>query len=299
VTVRHRRDRRGRTVRGSAGLLEREPALTAIAEILDAAHVGIGRGLFIEGHAGLGKTRLHEAALDRARSSDMRVLRAAGSELECNVTFGLAAQLLTSLLADLPEIRRRALLERAPERIRRLAGLGVDPDVTGVPNDHAAETQPVLVAIDDLHWADEASLEFIAYALQRIADLRVAMVMSSRPSAGHEENALLDRIAAHPRVRVERIGPLGEDAVLTLARRRLGLRANQALAHACLEVTTGNPFYVNGLLGALDTVIDRGPTCAASDRVGPGRGDPFPARPGRSPRPGRGGARPGGGRPRQ
>jgi DNA-binding CsgD family transcriptional regulator len=283
VTV---RNRRGRTVRGSAGLLEREPALTAITEIFDGAHVSSGRALLIEGHAGLGKTRLHEAALDRARSSDMRVLRAAGSELESNVSFGLAAQLLSSLLADLPEIRRRAVLERAPERIRRLAGLGVDPDVVGVPSDHplshalfsmivaAAETQPVLVAIDDLHWADEASLEFIAYALHRIAELRVAMVMSSRPTAGHEENATLNRIAAHPRVRVQRIGPLGEDAVLTLARRRLGLRANQELAHACLEVTTGNPFYVNELLGELDTVpgltgdqLARRATALAPDEV--------------------------------
>ena len=273
-------------VRGSVGLLEREPALTTITEVLDAAHVGSGRGLLIEGHAGLGKTRLHEAALDRARSSDMRVLRAAGSELECNVSFGLAAQLLTSLLADLPEIRRRAVLERAPDRIRRLAGLGVDPELAGVPNDHplshalfsmigdAAGTQPVLVAIDDLHWADEASLEFIAYTLQRIADLRVAVVMSSRPIGGQEGTAVLDRIAAHPRVLVQRITPLGEDAVLTLARRRLGLRANQALAHACLEVTTGNPFYVNELLGALDTVpgltgdqLARRATALAPDEV--------------------------------
>ena len=253
-------------MRGSAGLLEREPALTTIAEILDAAAVGSGRALLIEGHAGLGKTRLHEAALDRARAADMRVLRAAGSELERNVTFGLAAQLLSSLLGDLPEIRRRAILERAPERIRSLAGLGIDPDGPGVLNDHpmshalfamiadAAESQAVLLAIDDLHWADQASLEFIAYSLQRMSDLRVAMVMSSRPSAGQEENATLDRIAAHPRVLVERVEPLGESAVLTLARRRLGLRANEALAQACLQVTTGNPFYVNELLGALDTV---------------------------------------------
>jgi DNA-binding CsgD family transcriptional regulator len=268
--VRNRRERRGRPVRGSLGLLEREHPLGTIAETLDAAHLGSGRGLMFEGHAGLGKTRLHEATLDRARSLDFRVLRAAGSELEHNVSFGVAAQLLGSLLHGLPEIRRRAALESAPERIRRLAGFGVDTGVdTGADaplDDHplshalfsmigaAAETQPVLIAVDDLHWADPASLEFIVYALQRIAELRVAIVMASRPGAGQEAVAALDRIAAHPRIMIEPLEPLGEDAVLTLARRRLGLRANDALVQACLQATTGNPFYINELLVALETL---------------------------------------------
>ena len=96
------RDRRGRAVRGRAGLQERDRPLRAIEEIIAGAQQNEGRALLIEGHAGMGKTRLHEAALDRARASGLRVLHAAAAELERNLALGVATQLLRRLLAELP-----------------------------------------------------------------------------------------------------------------------------------------------------------------------------------------------------
>ena len=93
-------DRRGRRMRGGTGLLEREDTLAAIGDVLEAAVAGVGAGLLISGHPGMGKTRLHEATLDEARRSDVLVLRAAGSELEQNLAFGVAAQLLRSMLSE-------------------------------------------------------------------------------------------------------------------------------------------------------------------------------------------------------
>src|SRR5437660_4290790 len=117
-------DRRGRAVRGRKGLLERDDALAAIHDLLDAATQGAGRTLLISGHPGMGKTRLHEATLDEARRRNLVVLRASGSELEQNLAFGVAAQLLRSLLNDLPTTQRAVLLEQAPSRVRTLEGLG-------------------------------------------------------------------------------------------------------------------------------------------------------------------------------
>src|SRR2546430_2404755 len=101
MPVREAPDRRGRAERGSSGLLERDPALRAIDAALEDTQRGMSRALLLEGHAGMGKSRLHEAALDRGRASELVVLRAAGAELERHVAFGVARQLLGGLLAEI------------------------------------------------------------------------------------------------------------------------------------------------------------------------------------------------------
>ena len=102
MPVREAPDRRGRPLRGRRGLLERDSVLQSITAALDSVKDGGGEALLLEGHAGMGKTRLHEAALDEARRRGLRVLRAAGAELEQNVAFGVARQLVRALLQDLP-----------------------------------------------------------------------------------------------------------------------------------------------------------------------------------------------------
>ena len=261
MPVREAPDRRGRPLRGRRGLLERESSLQAITTTLDS--IGDGAALLLEGHAGMGKTRLHEAALDEGRERGMRVLRAAGAELEQNLAFGVAGQLVRALVADLPREARRAFLAEAPDRVRSLAGAGDELPEPGDPGDltvshglfavmaGAADTRPTLLAIDDLHWCDTASLEFILYVLHRLDELPAAVVMTRRTGAGGESSEALDRIASHPRVRVEGLTPLGTEAAEELARDALGERADPTLVEACVEVTSGNPFYLHELLVAL------------------------------------------------
>jgi DNA-binding CsgD family transcriptional regulator len=263
VPVREARDRRGRAVRGSPGLLERDSTLRAIERTLAATRAGSGEALLVEGHAGMGKTRLHEAALDHARALGLRVLRGAGAELEGNISFGVAGQLLSGLLGELEAGEREALLADAPERIRVLAGVAPAGLESGEADDlslsHAlfsliaatAETSPTLIAIDDLHWSDPASLEFVLYLLNRIDELPVAIVMSLRPSLGESTREILDRVSAHPRVHTERLSPLGENAIAKLTERWMGDRATRALSDACHTATAGNPFYLRELLVAL------------------------------------------------
>ncbi len=264
MPVREAPDRRGRPLRGRTGLLERDSPLQAITAVLDSLAAGSGAALLLEGHAGMGKTRLHEAALDEARRRGVRVLRAAGAELEQNVAFGVAGQLVRTFLHDLPEQARRAFLAGAPERVRSLAGTRDELSEHGEADDltvshglfavmaGVAESRPTLLAIDDLHWTDIASLEFVLYVLHRLDELPVAMVMTRRPGPAGESSDALDRIASHPRVQVESLTPLGSEAVEELARDALGNgRTDDALVEACVEVTGGNPFYVHELLLAL------------------------------------------------
>jgi hypothetical protein len=223
--------------------------LQEICHVLDAIATGAGQALLFESHAGMGKTRLHEAALDEARRRGLLVLRAAGAELEQNVAFGVAGQLIRALLHDLPRDGRRAFLAQAPERVRSLAAprreepapreledLAVPHGLFAVMAG-AAETRPTLLAIDDLHWCDMASLEFVLYVLHRLDELPVALVMTSRPGPAGESSEALDRISSNPRVVIARLTPLGVKATRELVSDALGERADAALVEACAEVT--------------------------------------------------------------
>jgi DNA-binding CsgD family transcriptional regulator len=257
MPTREARNRRRDLTQGVSGLLERGPALAAIEELLDPSVDGDG-ALLIAGHPGLGKTRLFGVALDRARERGLLVLRAAGSELEQNVAFGVAGQLLRGLLAGVPEDDRAALLCDAPAGVSALYGAGPALDPAGVEDglaiSHgllvvlaaACETRTVLVAIDDLHWCDESSLRFVLYLLARLPELSVALLLTSRPLGA--KGAELDSIAAHRAVRVLTLAPLGRAAVSELVGSALGGEHAEALPDVCLQATGGNPFYLHELL---------------------------------------------------
>ena len=220
-----------------------------------------GAALLLEGHPGMGKTRLYEAALDQGRAAGMLVLRAAGAELERNLSFGVAAQLLGELLAEHVGPDRDALLRAAPDAIHGL--LGGEGPAGGAPQDlsisHAlftliaatSESGPVLVAVDDLHWCDVASMQFLLYLLHRIDELQVALVMTSRPMVPDDLRDLVDRISTQPRVRTEALRSLGPEAVAEMARAALGHRATREVIEACRQTTNGNPLYLRELLLAL------------------------------------------------
>ena len=108
-----------------------------------------------------------------------------------------------------------------------------------------------LITIDDLHWSDGASLEFVLYMLHRLEELPISMVLTMRTGHGAGVYDTLDLIATHPRARIERLRPLGQGAVGDLVADALGPRATADVVQACLEATAGNPFYLRELLLAL------------------------------------------------
>jgi DNA-binding CsgD family transcriptional regulator len=263
MAVQQARDRRGRSARGRSGLLDRGAALTAIADTLESIGTDAGQALLLVGHAGMGKTRLHEAALDEARSRELRVLRAAGAELEQNLAFGVARQLLGALFGELSSSRRERLLATASRRVRELY-LGEEPPA--IPDDNeglvithglftllatATENRRGLIAVDDLHWCDPASLSFVLYLLHRLAELPLALVVASRPADSEATREALDQISAHPRVHVHRLEPLRDAAVAAMVQRTLGDRTEPSLVETCRQATGGNPFYLHELLLAL------------------------------------------------
>ena len=104
--------------------------------------------------------------------------------------------------------------------------------------------------VDDVHWADLASLRWLAYLVQRLDGMPVAVVAAARPDDAGDGQQVLDVLATHPAVTVLHPGGLSEEAVGRVVERALG-PADPAFVAACREVTGGNPFLVGELVREL------------------------------------------------
>jgi DNA-binding CsgD family transcriptional regulator len=246
---------------GAAVLLEREQELGIVRERLDRARDREGTVILVEGPAGAGKTELVRAGRAAAAAAGLVTLEARGSELERSFAFGVVRQLLEPAVsgasgalltgAAAPAARLFETDDRSPERaepgFEALHGL-----YWLVVN--LADTAPVLVLVDDCHWADPESLRFLHYLAQRLEGLPVAMLLAGRPPdpAGEDGSALWALVRSRPDAVAVFPQPLTEDAAAELARARLGEQAAPAFCRACHAATGGNPLYLRELLRALE-----------------------------------------------
>ena len=116
-----------------------------------------------------------------------------------------------------------------------------------------AQRAPVLLAVDDLHWADQPSLRFVGHLVRRLEGLPVALVLTVRePRSGTaQDKALTASLAAEPGVTVLRPAALGPAACAELVRGALGGQPSAAFLDACRELTGGNPLLLQALLTSL------------------------------------------------
>ncbi len=219
------------------GLLAREDELAAVSRTIAGAMDGTGAVLVLEGPAGIGKTAVLEAA--REAASDALVLHARASELDRGFGFGLVHQLLDR--AATPELMTGAAAH---------AGVVLDP-AAGQAEDagfavlhglywltaNLADTVPVVLLADDLHWADVPSLRFLEYLARRIDGLRVALIATTRPNEPGAANDLLDELRAS--ATVIRPRPLDREAAAAML--------PAAVVDAALEATGGNPLLLSVL----------------------------------------------------
>src|SRR5919197_1356736 len=189
-------------------LLERNEELARIESALAEARTGHGRFLVIEGPAGIGKTALVGAARTAAAEGGMRVLRSRGTELERNFAFGVVRQLVEPPLVEASELERAELLQGAAgvaAGLLRLPGAaaveggpssGVDPSFAILHGlywlcANLAAGRPLCLVVDDAHWADAASLRYVAFLLTRLEELEIALVVATRPPGAGKDAELL------------------------------------------------------------------------------------------------------------
>jgi DNA-binding CsgD family transcriptional regulator len=224
-------------------LVGRETELRALQDALASpAPVGI----VLEGEAGIGKTALWRAGLERAESTVMRTLVARPAEAETELSHAALGDLLAPLAAELggelPEPQRHALdvafLRAAP------AETPVSPRAVGSATltaiRLAAERQPLLLAIDDIQWLDPASAEALRFALRRLDDEPVVLLATRRLTGTGER---LDIGFADERLVPISVGPLGPDALYWLLQSRVEAIIPRPALERLAELSGGNPYH--------------------------------------------------------
>ncbi|MFF9474187.1 ATP-binding protein [Streptomyces roseolus] len=202
--------------------------------------------------AGLGKTTLLAEIRRRAVARGCTVLSARGGDQEQRVAFHVARQLLQPQLAHASDAELRERLGSwydivGPALGLRAATAGSPPDPQGLRDGldwiltHlAVRRAPLVVVLDDAHWADPESLGWLSSFAPRADDLPMLLVVAYRPDELPEEGA--EFTGRRSGQRPHGLAPLTADAVAQLVRDRIGAHADDAFCRDFWTVTSGNPF---------------------------------------------------------
>jgi DNA-binding CsgD family transcriptional regulator len=242
-------------------ILGRDDEVRSVHAFLDRpAPAGVA-ALVLEGEAGIGKSTLWLAGVEAARERGLRVLSSRPAEVELGVAHVGLGDLLEDALGDvLPELvgTRRRALEIAllvsdepddPVDFRTLA-VAVRSALQLL-----AEREPILIAIDDVHWLDPSSSSALAFALRRLSNENIRLLFARRLGEGIPVSEL--ELAVDDQL-VERlhVGPLSVGALHGILQRQLGrVFARPALLRVH-DASGGNPFYALALARETGAGID-------------------------------------------
>jgi predicted ATPase/DNA-binding SARP family transcriptional activator len=242
----------------------------------------------LEGEAGIGKTRLAEEFLTHAGERSARTLAARCYEGESSLAYGPLVETLGSAVrqpdALLQEVPGRYLTEAArllPELSERAPGLPAAPPLGGPGAqsrfyEGVCETllalcrgpAPGVVLFDDLHWADEASVDLLTYLIRRLHERPILVLFTWRSEQVREDHRLR-RLLAETR-RAERataieLRRLPRESVYELARQVAGY-SSEELGARLYEETEGVPLFLREYL----TAVARDAPERSGDRALPG-----------------------------
>jgi len=237
-------------------IVGREEELACLFAFVDDVREGPA-ALALEGDAGIGKSTLWLAGVERARTRGSRVLSSRPAEAERSLAYvglgDLFEGVLDEVLPALSPPRRRALevallLEEAGEE-------AVDERALGTATRSAlqllAEKGPLVVAIDDLQWFDRSSSGGLAFALRRLGATPVLLLLTWR-LADRAQPSEVEQALAAENVQRLRVGPLSVGALHRFLRDRLERPLARQTLLRVHERSGGNPFFALELARVLD-----------------------------------------------
>ncbi len=256
---------------GDTPLVGRQLERARLDEALSAAWQGSGQVVVIRGEAGIGKTRLVTQLHARALEKGARVLLGRAYETEQTLPFGPWLGALrgagvardAALLDTVGRVWRAQLARLLPE-----VGPAPPPAATGADTLHLFECvarliaalaarQPLLLVLEDLHWADDTSLRLLAFVARRVPARAVLLVATAREEEP-ETPALattLHALARDAAPMTLRLGPLSREDTLELvgALAASGVPASPDLGERVWATATGHPLMIVETMRALAT----------------------------------------------
>src|SRR5512132_1603297 len=242
----------------------RQAELARISSFLDAVPTG-PEALILGGEAGIGKSALWLDTLAQARALSYRALSSRPTESEARLSFAALGDLLEGVvdeaLDDLPP-PQRAALEVALLRAEAAAS---PPDRRTLSSAFhgalmaLAAARPLVLAIDDAQWLDVPSARVLEFAIRRLHDVPIGILITAR--AGELDPIPLGLDRALPGERIHRllVGPITQEATRDLLNAELSTRLPRSVLLQIHATAAGNPFLALELGRAiLRRGIDRG-----------------------------------------
>ncbi|HEU5000477.1 MAG TPA: BTAD domain-containing putative transcriptional regulator, partial [Lapillicoccus sp.] len=278
-----------------SGLVGRADALAEVDGLLDDLIRGRSGRLVVSGEPGIGKSRVAAELVARAAARGVQVAIGRCHEADVAPPFWPWRAVLRQLAGSAP-----------PPEVARLLGSGDGSDpVTDAGSAafrtydavcellrSASTSAPLLVVLEDVHWADASSLRLLGYAAEALADAPVALAVTRRavgaPDADGGTQALAAALATLARTGARRVAlhGLAGSEVGELLERALGT-PDPSLAAVLTRRTEGNPFYLLELTRLLEARGTVDPADAAALPVPEGVRDVIRLRVGRMPAPAR------------
>jgi DNA-binding CsgD family transcriptional regulator len=241
-------------------LVGRDAHLALLARRLDDAAAGRGQLMFVAGEAGIGKTRLLGVLARQAGMKDFAIARAAAFPGDTQSLGGLLLDLASDVAAaDAPALRR--LGQDLGARVRAMPADGdahhrrrlLVQEVTDQLAT-AGSGGPLLIVLEDLHWADELSLEILGHLAGRIAGRPVLVAGAYRSDELYPRlpmRELRARLLSQRQADEIRLQRLGLEQTATMTSATIGQQVPAQVVAAIYARSDGIPLHVEEILAAI------------------------------------------------
>jgi tetratricopeptide (TPR) repeat protein len=227
-------------IRDSGVFVGREREFAGVVQRLDLAWMGHGSAVLVTGDAGIGKTRLAAEVASVARTMGF------------NVLLGRSIDLVGAELPFQPFVDALRRFGNPFREGARGSQLQVFESALALLSERAA-TNPMLVVLEDLHWADVSTLDLVVFLAHNVVDLPVALVATCRsaePGPADRVARLIDGVRHCDEALVVELAPLADADLRALVDGHTDGGVPSAELDAIVARAAGNPFFAEELLAA-------------------------------------------------